>query len=147
MLGESMKSVVTRIGALSLAMAAGACGGADSFSPTVETVAGAYSARTFTVTSSAGTTDFLALGATVTVTLLPDGTTTGRLVVPGGAEDGGTLDEDLEGTWALTGSTVTFNQAADTFIRDAEFTAGRDTLTGEGVFSGVTIRLVLSKVS
>ncbi len=77
--------------------------------------------------------------------LAADGTTTGRLFVPGGAEGGGDLDADLTGTWTLDGSTVTFSQTADTFIRDATFTASRNRLTGEGVFQGLAIRLVLDK--
>ena len=122
-----------------------ACGGSDTFTPTEETVAGIYEATTFTVTSRVGTTDLLLAGATVDATLAPDGTTSGRLFVPGGAEDGSDLDEDLTGTWTLTGETVTFDQTADTFIRDAEFIAGRNTLTGEGTFSGVSGFLQLVK--
>ena len=135
-------SLVVRLGLL---LGLAACGGGDGFSPTVDTVAGSYSAATFTAGSAVGTVDLLAIGALVSVTLEPDGTTTGRLFVPGGAEDGGDLDEDLTGTWSLSGSTVTFSQTADTFIRDAEFTATRDRLTGEGVFGDLTIRLVLTK--
>lgn len=119
--------------------------GDDGFSPTVDNVAGSYTASSFTVTSPAGTVDLLALGATVEVTLAPDGSSTGRLFVPGGAEDGSDLDEELTGTWSLSGSTVTFSQSADTFIRDAQFTAGRDRLTAEGTFGGQTIRVVLTK--
>jgi hypothetical protein len=145
-LEENMISVMTRVGMLGLAFVLGACGG-DSFSPTNETVAGSYTGTTFTTTSGAGTTDLLALGATVTVTLAGDGTTTGRLFVANGAEGGGDLDADLAGTWTLAGSTVTFSQTADTFIRDAAFTAGPNRLVGEDTFSGVTIRLVLSKAS
>jgi hypothetical protein len=122
-----------------------ACGGSDSFTPTEETVAGTYEASTFTLTSFSGTTDLLLAGATVDATLAPDGTTSGRLFVPGGEEDGSDLDEDLTGTWTLTGQTVTFNQTADTFIGEAEFTAGRNTLTAEGAFDGVNIFLQLVK--
>jgi hypothetical protein len=123
-----------------------ACGGSDSFTPTEETVAGIYEASVFTVTGFSGTTDLLLAGATVDATLVPDGTTSGRLFVPGGDEGGGDLDEDLTGTWTLTGQTVTFSQTADTFIRDVEFVAGRNTLTGEGSFSGLNVFLQLVKV-
>jgi hypothetical protein len=123
-----------------------ACGGSDSFTPTEETVAGTYEASTFTATSFNGTTDLLLAGATVDATLAPDGTTSGRLFVPGGAEDGSDLDEDLTGTWTLTGQTVTFNQTAGTFIQEAEFIAGRNTLTAEGTFNGLSIFLQLVKV-
>jgi len=122
-----------------------ACGGGDSFTPTEETVAGTYEASAFTLTNFTGTIDLLLAGATVDATLMPDGTTSGRLFVPGGEEDGSDLDEDLAGTWTLAGQTVTFNQAADTFIGEAEFIAGRNTLTGEGTFEGVSIFLQLVK--
>ena len=122
-----------------------ACGGSDSFTPTEETVAGTYEAGTFTLTSFTGTIDLLLAGATVDATLAPDGTTSGRLLVPGGAEDGSDLDEDLTGTWTLTGQTVTFNQTASTFIGEAEFTAGRNTLTAEGAVTEGSIFLQLVK--
>jgi hypothetical protein len=122
-----------------------ACGGSDSFTPTEETVAGTYQASAFTLTTFSGTTDLLLAGATVDATLAPDGTTSGRLFVPGGDGDGGDLDEDLAGTWALAGATVTFDQTADTFIGEAEFSAGRNTLTGEGTFRGVSVFLQLVK--
>jgi hypothetical protein len=122
-----------------------ACGGSDSFTPTEETVAGTYEASAFTATSFSGTTDLLLAGAIVDATLAPDGTTSGRLFVPGGAEDGSDLDEDLTGTWTLTGQTVTFDHAADTFITDVEFIAGRNTLTAEGTFGGLSLFLQLVK--
>jgi hypothetical protein len=122
-----------------------ACGGSDSFTPTEETVAGTYEASTFTLTSFSGTTDLLLAGATVDATLAPDGTTSGRLFVPGGEQDGSDLDEDLTGTWTLTSQTVRFNQTAGTFIGEAEFTAGRNTLTAEGTFNGLSIFLQLVK--
>jgi hypothetical protein len=123
-----------------------ACGGSDGFTPNEETVAGTYEASAFTATGFIGTTDLLLAGATVDAILAPDGTTSGRLFVPGGAEDGSNLDEDLTGTWTLTGQTVTFNQTAGTFIEQAEFTAGRNTLTAEGTFSDLSIFLQLVKV-
>jgi hypothetical protein len=131
--------------ALTLALALGSCGGEDIFSPTVESVTGSYTASSLTLVSSVGTTDLLALGSTVAITLAADGTTSGRLFVPGGADDGSDLDVNLAGTWALSGSTVTFNQTGDSFIREVEFTAGPDQLNGEGEFSGAIIRLVLGK--
>ena len=133
--------------ALSLVLLLGSCGGEESFSPTVDNVSGSYSAQTFTVTTGGSTTNLLALGSTVDLTLGADGTTTGRLFVPEGGEGGEDLDVDLVGTWTLTGSTVAFEQAGDTFIRDVEFTAGRNRLSGEADFSGTVIRLVLNKSS
>jgi hypothetical protein len=113
--------------ALILALVLGGCGDEDTFSPTVETVAGSYTAISLTASSSVGTTS-------------------GRLFVPGGAEDGGDLDVDLTGTWTLSGTTVRFDQEGDSFIPDVAFTAGRNQLNGEGTFSGTIIRLVLGKM-
>jgi hypothetical protein len=124
-----------------------ACGDNKSFTPTEETVVGSYEAVALTLTSSVGSTDLLAAGATVEVTLAADGTTSGRVFVPGGGEAGEDLDEDLTGTWTLTGETVTFHNTAGTFIRDAEFAAGPDSLTGEETFGGATIFLHLVKTS
>lgn len=76
------------------------------------------------------------MGSTVAITLAADGTTSGQLFIPGGAEDRSDVDVDLVGTWALSGATVTLNQTGDTFIRDSEFAAARNRLTGEGSFSG-----------
>ena len=140
-----MRALLGRMAVFGLAVIFAGCGDDDGFSPTVENVAGSYSAASFTLSSPVGTIDLLALGSTVDVTLAPDGSTTGRLFVPGGAEDGGDLEADLTGTWTLDGSTVTFNQTADTFIRDAEFTVSRNQLTGEGTFDNQTVRLVLTK--
>ena len=141
-----MRSSIMRAIALVLTIALAACGD-DNFSPTVENVAGSYTASTFTYESSDATIDLLAAGAVVSIDLADDGTTTGEIFVAEGAEDGGDLDEDLTGTWTLAGNTVTFEQGADTFIRDVEFTADEDVLIGEETFDDVTIRLVLSKAS
>ena len=133
--------------ALCLALVSGGCGDDDDpFSPTVENVAGSYTATTFNVESDVvGPVDLLASGATVTATLNEDGTTTGRLFVPNAGEDGSDVDEDLTGTWTLTGNTVTFNQSGDTFIRDVDFVATENRLTGEGTFEGTDILLVLTR--
>ena len=121
-----------------------ACGD-DPFAPTVENMAGSYGATTFTTTNSGTTTNHLAAGASFTLTLAADGTTTGRLFVPGGDEGGGDFDADLAGTWTLTGKTIEFAHTADTFVRDMPFTAERNSLRGTATFSGTTIRVVLAK--
>ncbi|HUR93895.1 MAG TPA: hypothetical protein VMY76_04900 [Gemmatimonadales bacterium] len=140
-----MHAVIGRAAALCVVIGLGACGGEDGFSPSIDTVSGSYAAVTFTLTSAVGTTDLLALGSTVVITLSADGTTRGRLFVPGGDDNGGDLDVDLAGTWILNGETVTLSTEGDTFIADADFTAGRDRLSGEESVNGTTIRLVLGK--
>lgn len=114
-------------------------------------VVGSYQATTFETTENGQTTDQLAEGADFTITLSSDGTTSGNLFVPGGAEDGGDLDASLAGSWTFNASSnsVTFDQSADTFVRDMTFTAVRAgssvQLEGEESFSGVTITVVLEK--
>ena len=139
-----MRTVLRRLVVLGLTFAAGACGD-DTFDPTNENVAGAYAAETFTITTTEGVEDLLALGAEVTITLAADGTTTGRLFVPDGEEEGGDLERDLTGTWTLADGIVTFDHESDTFIRDVQFTASEDRLTSEGTFGPQTLHLVLRK--
>ncbi|HYF38257.1 MAG TPA: hypothetical protein VD930_01125, partial [Gemmatimonadales bacterium] len=140
-----MQALSRRISILAFALGAAACGDDDSFSPTVETVAGSYTATTFTLSSVVGEINLLSGGATVTMDLATDGTTTGRLFVPDVGTGGSDLEEDLAGTWSLTDSTVTFDQSEATFIPQIDFTASPNRLTGEGTFSGGTLRLVLTK--
>ncbi len=54
---------------------------------------------------------------------------------------------DLTGAWTLSGTTVTFDMESDTFLRDVDFTAGENTLTGEftDTDTGETVRLVMAK--
>jgi hypothetical protein len=141
-----MLSVRPRLTTLALALGLVACGN-DSVAPTANTVAGTYTATTFTITSTTPPTDALALGLTLTLTLALDGTTTGRLFLPGGGDNGVDLDEDLTGTGTLSGDTMRFTQSADTFIRDAVFTVGPNRLGTEGTFGDTSLRLVLTKAA
>jgi hypothetical protein len=120
-----------------------ACG--DSTAPTMSSVSGGYTAASFTVTESGGTTDILATGGSITLTLTAAGATSGRLFVPGGAEDGSDFDEDLTGTWTLRDSTVTLDHDADTFLRDMSLTVRGQQLIGQETFSDVTVSVVLAK--
>lgn len=131
--------LATVVAAVSLA-----CGD-DPFVPSLENIAGSYTATTFTTTSGGVTTDQLAAGASFTITLASNGATTGRLFVPGGGQGGGDLDADMTGTWTLVGSTVEFAQTADTFVRDMPFTASVNRLQGQEMFSNTTIRVTLAK--
>ena len=128
---------------IALAATLVACG--EPFVPSLESIAGSYSATTFTTTTGGTTTNQLFAGAEFTITLTAAGTTTGRLFVPGGGAGGGALDADLAGTWTLTGSTVEFTQTADTFVRDMIFTASAGRLRGGDTFSGTTIRVILDQ--
>jgi hypothetical protein len=137
--GHSLRST-----ALAMALVLSSCGDDDAFSPTIPNVSGSYSASTFTVTSPSGLVDLLATGASVQVTLASDGSTTGRLLLPGG-DTAGDHDEDLAGSWTLSGDTVTISPRGPSVLRFTQFTAAADRLTGERVLSGDTLRLVLTR--
>lgn len=141
-----MRTVILGAG-LCLALMLPACGedDDDGFDPTVDDVAGSYTASAFTLTSGDGEFDLLAFGATVTATLNADGTTSGRLQVPGGVGGQDAIDEDLAGTWSLSGTTVTFSPSASSLISDVDFAVGPNRLTGEGIYMGAVLLLVLTK--
>ena len=141
-----MRIPLERAVALSLVLALHGCGDDTSFSPTVENVAGTYSATVFTLTLAVTTVDQLVLGSEVELTLAPDGTATGRLFMPGGGEGGGDLDVALTGTWTLSGGAVTFDQAPDTIIRDVRFEADHNRLIGHQTFGHNIMDLVLTKI-
>jgi hypothetical protein len=120
--------------------------GDTGFNPTMETVAGSYEVTTLRETRNGITIDDLALGVTLRLDLMPDGTATGHLFAPHGEEDGSDLDTDLSGTWSLTGSTVTLILAEDTFVNDVTFTAERNTLRADHTFSsGVRLEVILTR--
>lgn len=137
--------MIPRITVLALALLLAGC--SDGFSPTVDNVAGSYSAATLTATTPGGTVDVLAVGGHVTVTLAPDGTTAGTMFLPDMGEDGEDFSANLEGAWSLSGNTVTFEHEADTFLRDVEFTADENRLTSEGSFGDQSFVLVLRKAA
>ena len=126
-----------------MSAALGACG--EPFVPSVDSIAGSYHATTFTSTTGGVTTNHLSAGGEFTITLATDGTTTGQLLVPGGAAGGGDLSANMVGTWTLVGGTVQFTQTADTFVRDMIFTASADRLRGGQVFGNTTVRVTLDK--
>jgi hypothetical protein len=139
-----MPSISLRSAALAIAIFLASCGDDDSFSPAPDDVSGSYSASSFTVTDSSETVDLLATGASVQITLASDGATTGRLLLPGG-DPNGDHDEDLAGTWTLSGDKVTISPRGPSVLRFTEFTVAPDQLTGERVLSGETLHLVLTR--
>lgn len=74
--------------------------------------------------------DLLDEGGSLTITLAADGTTTGALFLPGVGEGGSDINASMTGTWTLDqdNGIVTFDQAADTYVRDAEWTVEGDRL-------------------
>lgn len=131
--------------ALLAVMASSFACGDDGFSATIESVAGSYTATTLITTTGGVTTNHLTAGGSLLLTLAPNGTTTGRLFVPGGAAGGGDLDADMAGTWTLAASVVEFTQGSDTFVRDMAFTASANRLRGQATFGGTLVRVTLDK--
>lgn len=128
-----------------------ACRADDLTGPPLTVLAGSYTAEgpfgaiTFTTSTADGDdeTDWLTQGASIVLELTDDGTTEGRLFVPGGEEDGSDMDADLAGTWSVDEGVVTLEQDADTFLRDMPFASDGDHLEGEETFGDTIIRVVL----
>ncbi len=140
------------VSGVALLVGLGGCGGEDMIGPdaiTRDDVTDAFTAESLTATTGGVTTDLLAAGATLAITLDDAGTTTGRLFVPGGNDDGSDLDVSLDGTFDFDDATneVTFTQDADTFFRDLTFQAvrlnGAVRLQGNDTFGGTAIFVVL----
>ena len=125
--------------AVGASLAACSDGGADVH------IVSSYEATTFTVTPTGqAPINVLAAGGSLTINLMSDGTTTGALVVPAAANGGTAINESMAGTFTRVGDTVTFDQDADTFVRDMDFTVSGSTLTGLENFGGVTIAVTLT---
>jgi hypothetical protein len=148
-MGESQRKrggIMKRVGAgLALLALAGACGDTTGPDPTPGEVAGSYVATEFVVTTGGSSTDQLAAGSELNVTLLANGMTTGLLFVPGGAEDGGHYVADLAGSWTLAGRTVTIETSADTFLRDMAFRYENRRLRADQTFGGTRVEIVLER--
>ena len=130
------------IGALVLA------GCSDPLKP--EDVVGVYEATEFNVVLNGAGTNLLASGASVTLELKTDGSTSGHFVLP--IIPGVTIvavDDDLAGTFTLRNGIVRLDQVADTYIKDFFFVAADNQLRASQVIAGPNqsgnLRLVLSR--
>ncbi len=117
----------------------------DAFKPTIDNVAGDYSVQTLTTTDTSGTTDWVTAGATWTMSLAANGTTTGHLFIPGAGPGGADFNADMAGTWALADDSIYFDQVADSFVRDMSFSALENRLTGDHTFTDTRVRVSLTK--
>jgi len=131
-----------------IAAGAGACLEAchkDATGLTPNDVAGHYAAATFTTIQAGATTNQLARGSLIDLTLVGDGGTTGRLFVRAAKPGTADFDASLAGTWTLAADTVTLTHTADTFLRDMPLRVAGARLEGDKTFSGVQIVVVLQK--
>ncbi len=141
-----MRKYAVRHGAVLLwfAMLVVACGG-DPAGPSMAEVAGSYQATRFTTITGGVSTDELAAGAEIALELETDGAAFGVLFVPQGDEGGGDLDLSLDGTWRLSGNTVTLESTADAFLGDVPLTVVGETLVGDRMFFGTFIQMTLTR--
>ena len=103
-----MRQTINRLVAAAVIAAVAGCGDSN-VEP--EDVVGQYVATTFTIVINGVSTDMLARGASIDVELKSDGTTAGRVVIPVVAGIQTTaVDDDLAGTYAITTTTVRFDQ-------------------------------------
>lgn len=124
----------------------GACGGDAPTGLSQSDLAGDYQATTFTVTEDGSTTDVLAEGGSLEITLAADGTSSGTFVIPASFTESGEEEQaSMAGTWSVSAGTVTFDQPADTFVRDMAFSVVSGRLEGEETFGDETLRVVLTR--
>lgn len=108
-------------------------------------LAGTYQATTFTMRPTGGsTTDILAAGGSITLTIAADMSTSGSLKIPSSVQ-GGPVNISLLGSAGRTGDEVTLNLVSDTFLRDARWTFDGSSLSTIYTSGGVTAIVTLSK--
>jgi hypothetical protein len=138
---------LTRISRILLAAGTLAFASACAEDPNVPPagVPGSYHATSFTLSSGGPAVNLLALGASFTMTLGADHTTTGRLIIPPSVTGGENIDQDLTGSWRQSNDTVYFDHPADTFVRDIPFLVRGGSLSGEWASPGGQLVITLSK--
>lgn len=123
------------------ALATWSCG--DSSAPDNGSRAASYTATTLRVTPSGQpAVDVLASGGSLSLTIEAQNQVTGHLSIPPSIQGG--LEADMAGTAVVNGNTVTFDQTADTFIRDLTFTRVGSELHADQTLSGTRFEVILS---
>lgn len=135
------------VGAMFLMAAVVSSCGDDATAPTLDEITRHFWAVTLTTSTDGIVTDQLAEGASLNISLHEDGTTTGMLIGPDAD-----VEADLTGTYSydVGAARLTFDHAADTFIREMTFTvartAGEVQLEGEEEFGRTVVRVVLQYI-
>ena len=110
--------------------------------------AGVYTAIILYSTSAADPSIKQPNSGTLTITLAADGTTTGHLHLdPFNGKSA--VDADMAGTWTQSGNTITFDQAADTFVRNMTFAIDQIndnvwSLVADDVYAGTRFNVTLA---
>ena len=110
-------------------------------------VAGSWVATEFTITETGQPVqDVLAGGGGLTINITSNNTTSGTLTIPAAfSETGSSVSESMAGSATVAGNTVTFEQDADTFVRDMTWAIVGNTLVATQTFAGVTIDVTLTR--
>ncbi|HJP59054.1 MAG TPA: hypothetical protein VJ865_03620 [Gemmatimonadaceae bacterium] len=109
---------------------------------------GSYSSIILYSTSAADPAIKTPNSGSLIIRLAADGTTSGHLLLA--AFNGNpAVDADMAGTWTRTGNNITFQQAADTFVRNMTFTIEQIDdnvwfLVGDDVFAGTRFNVRLA---
>ncbi len=141
-LRTAFRSVFAAVAVLSTLAACGDDGLADP-----EPIAGTYAATTFRVTPPSATEiNVLALGGNLTIIVGANGTTTGTLNLPAVVTGDEALQASMAGIVERDGNGVSFDQMADTFVRDLNWTVAGSTITvtNQSV-AGATYTIVLTR--
>ena len=130
---HTWRSTRTRWAAgLMVASADAGCGSNTPADPTdpSSSLAGSYHATVFNVTPTGqAAIDVLAANGSLAITIGAANALSGLLSIPASVTGGSALNADMAGTVVVTGATVTFQQNADTFVRDLEWTRVGTSLT------------------
>jgi hypothetical protein len=116
----------------------------DSTEP--NSLAGTWAATSFVITEPGeAPTDVLAAGGSLTITIASNNSTTGTLFVPASLAGGSDFTGSMAGTASRNGNSVTFDQTADTFVRNMTWTLAGNAMTTAAVVAGVTLNITLTR--
>jgi hypothetical protein len=136
---RAMLAATVAVGALT------ACGDDNAIGP--DAIVGVFSATTFRVTpAGAAEIDVLQEGGDLVITIAGGNTTTGTLTLPAAVTGAAASESSMAGTAIRNGSGVTFEQSADTFVRDLNWTYSNNAIsvTNQSV-GGATYTIVLTR--
>lgn len=134
-----MLAAIVAIGTLA------ACGDDDAIGP--DAIVGVFTATTFRVTpAGAAEIDVLQEGGSLVITIGGANATSGSLALPASVTGTVASQTSMAGTAARNGNGVTFDQSADTFVRDLNWTFANNSLsvTNQSV-GGATYTIVLTR--
>ncbi len=110
-------------------------------------IGGSYSATTFLVTPDGESQiDVLAAGGRLTIAIGATNATAGTLLLPASVTGDVALTESMAGTAEITGSSVSFDQTADTFVRDLNWAVEDNTIrVSDQSVGGARFTIVLTR--